>query len=66
MPAASAQAFTAVTVAGAVAPRSHAMAAEGNVLASRPVAVRLCCPSGIPPTRATTGKTGDWARRQLR
>jgi hypothetical protein len=66
MQAATAQGFTAATVAGAAAPRSHAVAAEGAVLASRPVAVRLCSQSGIPPTRATTGKTCDQVRRQLR
>jgi hypothetical protein len=66
MPTAGAQAFTAVTEFGAAATRSHAIAAEGAVLASRRVAVRRCSPSGIRPTRATTGKTGAWVRRQLR
>jgi hypothetical protein len=64
MPAATSQAFTGVSEAGGVAPRR--MAAEGAVLAGRRVAVRRCSPSGIRPTRATTGKTGDWVRRQLR
>ena len=66
MPTAPAQAFTDVTEAGAEARRSHAAAAEGAVLAGRPVWVRVCSPSGIPPTGATTGKTCDWVRRRLR
>jgi hypothetical protein len=66
MPAARAQAFTAVTDCGAAAPRSQAMAAEGAVLAGRRVAVRLCSPSGIPARQATAGKTCDWVRRRLR
>jgi hypothetical protein len=41
MPAARAQAFTAVTEAGAAAPRSHGTAADGAVLAGRRVAVGL-------------------------
>ena len=66
MPAARAQVFSAVTDGGAAAPRSHAMAAEGAVLASRRVAVRLCCPPGIPRGRRPRGKTCDWVRRRLR
>jgi hypothetical protein len=47
---------TAVTEAGAVAPRSHGMAAEGAVLAGRRVAVGLCCSSGIAPTGRPRGR----------
>ena len=48
--------FIAVTEAGAAESLSHAVAAEGAVLAGRPVAVRLCRPWGIPPTTATRGR----------
>jgi hypothetical protein len=66
MPAARAQVFSAVSEAGAAEPLSHAVAAEGAVLAGRPVAVRVCTPAGIPPARATVGKDRYWVRRQLR
>jgi hypothetical protein len=56
MPAARAQLFTAVTDGGAAAPESQAMAAEGAVLASRRVAVRLCCLSGFSRAGATAGE----------
>jgi hypothetical protein len=58
--------FIAVTEAGAAESLSHAVAAEGAVLAGRLVAVRLCSPWGIPLARATVGKPGDWVRRRLR
>jgi hypothetical protein len=57
--------FIAVIEADAGEP-PHAVAAEGAVLAGRPVAVRLCRPWGIPPTTATRGQTCDWVRRRLR
>jgi len=47
---------TAVTEAGAVAPWSYGMAAEGAVLAGRRVAVGLCSPSGIPRGRRPRGR----------
>ena len=66
MPAATAHGFPAVTEAGAVAPRLHAMAAGGAVLAGSRVAVRVCGRLGIPPAGETThGETCDWVRRQL-
>jgi hypothetical protein len=66
MRAATAPGFTALTEASAAAPRSHATAAEGAVLAGRRVAVRVCSPSGIPARQATAGKTCNWVRRRLR
>jgi hypothetical protein len=65
MSAARAQAFTAVTDGGAAAPRSQAMAAEGAVLASGRVAVRLQ-PVGDPVRPGSAGKICDWVRRRLR
>jgi hypothetical protein len=66
MPAARAQVFTAVTEAGAAAPLSHAVAAEGAVLCQPPRRGASLLPVGDPARQATAGKTCDWVRRRFR
>jgi hypothetical protein len=63
MPAARAQAFTAVTDCGAAAPRSQAMAACACQPPRRGASLQ---PVGDPARQATAGKTCDWVRRRLR
>jgi hypothetical protein len=64
MPAAAAEALTGVSEAGPAAAAVARPAAEGAVLAGRPV--RLGGPSTVPPASASVGQTCDWVRRQLR